>query len=446
MAGKNRVGVSDDPLGQSAWRVAVILVALLAFLVRLLIIGHSQGGSDLANYTYFSRIALHGGNPFTPPAHGLFPPSYANNPPIEFASFAGLLAIHDSATTLRVLFALSDLLIVLFIGFAFPWSQVRRMALIVFYAFNPLVLLWWTFWAEDKTLLFLGIVVLLWALERDRTWIAWGAAAALAAFKFLGAFFAPVLAVHEFRRTRWRALEPIAAFAVVALVSNAPWFPRSLDAFTRRNDRLAFNPPVHISPTLLISRIGLYAPIEAQLIPALGIVFVVALLIARRINVREAVVWSLFVSYVFLPDDDVDRLVLITLPFLLIMRISVLEWAAIWIASLWATVASVIATNGVPHALDSLRGPLQSVFSHEGTVRSVIWTCLPTVLVLAVYFRGRQQRPRQPAVEVSHDGQTSALPPRSAITDATAPGASRCTAWPAPGTTITSASGSADAI
>jgi len=106
----------------------VLTVAVLAFLVRLVIIAHSNGGSDLANYTYFSRIALHGGNPFTPPAHGLFAASYANSPPIEFASFAGLLAIHDAATTLRVLFALSDLVTLLVIGFAFPWSQARRMA------------------------------------------------------------------------------------------------------------------------------------------------------------------------------------------------------------------------------------------------------------------------------------------------------------------------------
>ncbi len=138
----------------------------------------------------------------------------------------------------------------------------------------------------------------------------------------------------------------------------------------------------------------------------------VALLLARRINVREAIVWSLFVSYVFLPDDDVDRMVLITMPFLLIMSISVFEWTAIWIVSLWATVASVMATKGVPRALDALRGPLQGVFSHEGTVRSVIWTCLPTVVVLAVYFRGRQRRSREPAVEVSHDRPASALLPR----------------------------------
>ncbi len=81
MTGMNRVGVTDDPLGQRPWRVAVIMVAVLAFLVRLVIIAHSNGGSDLANYTYFSRIALHGGNPFTPPAHGLFAASYANSPP-----------------------------------------------------------------------------------------------------------------------------------------------------------------------------------------------------------------------------------------------------------------------------------------------------------------------------------------------------------------------------
>jgi hypothetical protein len=408
------MGITDDPLATRTWRAVVLALAGAAFLIRLGIIAHSHGGNDLGTYTYFARIALHGGDPFSAPAHGLFAAGYANNPPVEFASFAGLLAIHDSATTLRVVFALSDLFVLMLIGFAFPWSQARRGALLVFYGFNPLVLLWWTYWSEDKTLLFLAIVLLLWALERDRTWFAWGVAAALAAFKFLGAFLAPVLAVNEFRKTRWRALEPIAAFAVVALVSNAPWFPHSLDAFTRRNDRLAFNPPIHTSPTLLISRLGFYAPFEAQLLPVLAGVCVVALLLARRINVREAVVWSLFVSYVFLPDDDVDRMILITLPFLLIMSVSVWEWAAIWIVSLLATAASVIAVNGVPHALAAINGPLQSVFSHEGTVRTVIWTNLPTALVLGIYF-AHHRRPPQPVVDVSHDGRTSAPQPRRVL-------------------------------
>lgn len=374
----------------AGWRLAVFAITVLAVLVRLLIIAHSHGGSNLAIYTYFSRLALHGANPFNPPAHGVIKPIYANSPPPEVALFTALLAIHDSPTTLRLLFVLGDVAVLLLIGFCFPRPARWRLAFMLFYAFNPFVLLSWTVYAQDKTLLFFGIAALVLALERRRDWGAWLAVTALAVFKFLGTFAVPALALDWFRRRRWWALIPVAAFAVALALANLPWFPKSLDAFSRRDDLLAINPPIHVAPTLLLARIGIYAPIEAKVLPVAATVVVLVVFATRRIDIREAVVWSLFAGYVFLPDDDFDRLVLITLPFLLLLDLSLGRWVLVWIVSTAAALAGYVATHGVPHVLSGVSGTLHTVFAHEGTVRNMLWMNLLTILVVAYYLADRR--------------------------------------------------------
>lgn len=376
--------------GPACWRLAVIAITLLAVAVRLLIIAHSQGGSNLAIYTYFSRLALHGANPFNPPASGLINPIHANSPPPEVAAFTALLAVHDSPTTLRVLFVLGDVAVLLLIGLFFRRARRWRLAFMLFYAFNPFVLLAWTVYAQDKTLLFLGIAGLLLSLERGREWGAWLAVTALAAFKFLGAFALPALAVHWYRKRRWWVLAPVAAFVVVLALSNLPWFPKSLDAFSRRNDLLAIDPPIHVSPTLLLARIGIYAPIEAKLLPAAATIVTLVLLVMRRIDIREAMVWSLFAGYVFLPDTDFDRLLLITLPFLLMLEMSLGRWVLVWIVSSVAALAGAVARHGAPRELSAWTGTLRTLFAHDGTVRNLLWMNLLPVLVLAYYLVDRR--------------------------------------------------------
>jgi hypothetical protein len=374
----------------AGWRLTVIAITVLAVVVRLVIIAHGHGGSNLAIYTYFSRLALHGSNPFNPPAGGTIKPIYANSPPLEVALFTALLAIHDSPTTLRLFFVLGDVAVLLLIGFCFPRSQRWRLEVMLFYAFNPFVLLAWTAYAQDKTWLFFGIAALLLAFERGREWAQWLAVTALAAFKFLGAFAVPALALYWFRKRGWWALVPVAAFVVVLALTNLPWFPKSLDAFSRRDDLLAINPPIHVAPTLLLSRIGIYAPIEAKLLPVVATLVALALYAMRRIDIREAMVWSLFAGYVFLPDTDFDRLLLITLPFLLLLDLSIGRWVVVWIVSIVAALAGGVATHGVPHAFSGIAGTLHTLFSHEATVRSVLWMNLLPVLVLAYYLVDRR--------------------------------------------------------
>ncbi len=154
--------------------------------------------------------------------------------------------------------------------------------------------------------------------------------------------------------------------------------------------RLALPVPIHASPTLLLSRAGLYAPFEARLLTVAGIAAVLALFAARRIDVREAVVWAIAAGYAFLPDDAFNRLLLITLPFLLLVELSPLRWLAVWVVSCVTALGAVIATRGVPHALAGAAGPLRAIFAHESTVRHTLWMALLPTLVIGTYLSERR--------------------------------------------------------
>jgi hypothetical protein len=383
------------------WRLVVVAITIAAVLVRLLVIAHSRGGEDLRMYTYFSRLPLHGVDPFAPPASALYPAIDSNNPPVEVATFTGLLAIHDSPTTLRLLFVLADAAVLLLLGFAMARSRRWRVGMLLFYGFNPFVLFSFTAFAEDKTLLFLGILCWMLALERGREWGAWASATALAVFKFLGAFAMPVLALHAWRRRRADALVPVAACLAVVAASNLLWFPSSLDAFPRRDLRLDLAVPLHASPLLLLSRIGLYAPIEAKLLSVAGFAAVLALFGRRRIDVREAVVLAIAAGYVFLPDDAANRLLLITLALLLLLDLSVRRWLVVWAISCVATLGVVVATKGVPHELAGVAPLLRTIFARESTVRHVLWMNLLPAVVLRWYLRDRRDR-RAPVLPAPH--------------------------------------------
>jgi hypothetical protein len=380
-------GLLDEGVG---WRPTVVGLVVFAVIVRLLIIAHSHGGNDLRIYVYFSHLPLHGVNPFASPSNGLFAPVFGNSPPLEVAFFTGLLEIHNSPTTLRLVFVLADALTLLLIGLRFPRSRRWKLGLILFYGFNPYVLISFTTFAEDKTILFLGIACWILALEKDREWGSWIAAAALTVFKFLGSFAAPALALASWRRHGRRALIPISAFVVIVLLGSLPWFPKSLDAFSRRDQRLGLNPPIHASPTLLLARLGIYAPVEARLALIVSIILVLALFALRRLEIRETVIWSIFAGYIFLPDNPFSRLLLITLPFLLILELSWRRWLVIWIVSCAEAIGAWVATKGVPHSLSSIAGLLRDVFAHEATVRHVLWMNLLPTLVIGYYLIDRR--------------------------------------------------------
>ncbi len=371
-----------------AWWVGGAVVAAVA--LRLGLIALSDGGADLRIYTYFGRLALTGVNPYDAPPGGAVSPVFADSPPLEFALFAGLLRLDDSATTLRVFFALCDGATIALVAFAYPRPRRWRAAFVGFYAFNPFVLVAWTVFSEDKTLLLLLIALLLLALERDRLAAAWTTTTALVALKFLGVFFAPVLALHSWRERGRRGLLAVAAFALAAFASCLPWFPDSLDAFQHRHTRLVLNPPFHASLGIVPSRLGLYAPFEPQLATALALLVVLVAFAWRRLDVRDAVVLAILAGYAFLPDEVPNRILLTTVPFLLVLAPSRRGWAAIWACSLPAAATVVVAAKGAP-------GPLADLIGGESSIPHVLWSHLLPLLVLALWARERYRPARRPS-------------------------------------------------
>lgn len=404
----------SEGLSYSArWPWVVASICLLALATRLVIIAGSHGGNDLRIYVYFSRLPLHGVNPFAAPTTGLFPPSQSDQPALEVAIFSWLLRIHDSPTTLRVLFALADLGVLLLVGLWSRRPRGWRLAFILFYAFNPLVLLGWTAYAEDKTLLFLGIAALLLALENGSEWTAWMSAAALTAFKIIGIYVAPVLALHAYRRRPRQVLGFLGVLAAGLVLSSLPWFPKSLDVFSRRTTRLAIDPPIHASPTLLLARLHLYSPIEAKLLTAAALLAVIVLFAARRLEIRPAVVWALFAGYIFLPDDPLNRLLLISLPFVFVVAMPRSRWIALWLVSCVVALAADVATRGVPHALSAIGSLLRTLFGYESTVRHVLWMSLMPALVIGFYLLDLIARRR--TAPRDRDGSRPRMRPSSAF-------------------------------
>ena len=53
----------------------------------------------------------------------------------------------------------------------------------------------------------------------------------------------------------------------------------------------------------------------------------------RRLEIREAVIWSIFAGYAFLPDEVFSRILLITLPFLLPIELPLRRWVVIWVVT-----------------------------------------------------------------------------------------------------------------
>jgi hypothetical protein len=288
-------------------------------------------------------------------------------------------------------FALADVATLLLIGFGSTRPRTWRLAFMVFFALDPFVLISWTVFAEDKTIIFFWIALLVIALDGERLCLTWFSTTVLTVFKFLGVFAAPVLAIDSWRRRGTAAVAPIAGFVVISALSNAFWFPHSLKAFSRRNVRVGIDPPIHASPTMVLSKLHVYATWEVKPLMIVLLLVIFVAFLYRRLSIQEATVWSLFAGYVFLPDDSFDRLLLISLPFLLLVSLSWRQWLALWIWSCVTALGAEIAVRGVPHALHFASGPLQTAFGHDGTIVHALWMNSFVALVLVSYWIARRR-------------------------------------------------------
>jgi len=245
-------------LAERNWRNVIIAIAAVALLVRLGFVAAtgSHADANLQVYYYFSDLFRHGIDPYHAPLGGAIDPKYAVNPPALHALFAGLLAIHDSAVTLRVFFALADAAVILAVGLLLPRERSFRLAFVLFYAFNPLVLLMWTVSAQDKTFTFLLIVLVVAGLARADHALTWVSATVLAAVKWMSLFFVVPLATHALReRSRRSALQAVGIFVLIFALSNLPFFPSNLRAFHNRGIAAGWSTPIHESITRVLAMV-----------------------------------------------------------------------------------------------------------------------------------------------------------------------------------------------
>lgn len=366
---------------ERAWRRAVWATVAAALAARLLIVAVTDGGSDLFNYSYFSAFVLEGINPYDPPAGGPVDPSHANHPPAEMLLFTGLLEVWNSPDALRLLFAASDAALIAVVGLAYPRRREWRAAFIAFYAFNPYVLQAWTATAQDKTFMFLLLALALLGIERGRLALSWAAAGVLAVLKWISVGFAAPLAHFSAGFMSRRRLALIVGLFLVALaLSQLPWFPDSLEAYSRRDARTTIDPPIHASPTMLLSELGLYDPLVPKLFLPLGLLATYALYLRGTLDIRETAAASVLCWYVALPDHSFTRALMVTLPFVLVLEMTALRWMWLWAVSSVASVTVYTAVRGGP-------GALEAVFGENGTVQHVLWANSITVLVLVWLVR-----------------------------------------------------------
>jgi hypothetical protein len=371
-----------------AWRRFVIGVAVLALVARLVLIAGTGGGFNLRIFYHFGDLVARGMNPYhAPPGTGAESPQYGDNPPLELIVFAGLLKIHNSPDTLRVFFALMDVAVIGLVGFLYPLSRIWRANFVVFYAFNPLLLEEWTAFADDKSILIALIILVLLGLEEGRLAISWAATAVLIAFKWLGAAFLLPLALYTWRRVSPRALA-IGAGAVTAFVAlwQLPYFPDNLEAFSRRSDRISIDPPIHASPTQILSHLGIYDSAIPRVFIVVSLITVYALFLLDRIDVREAVVLSVFCSYVALPDEGANRMLLITLPFLFILAMTEFRWLSLWAVSILGAAAVLVEFRNTGIGL------IEQVFGSYGSLKHVLFANLLMAFVVFYYVKDKVTR------------------------------------------------------
>jgi hypothetical protein len=361
---------------ERAWRRAVLVVAALALLLRLAIAAVTGGGNDLKIYYAFSSLVVNGGNPYAPPDGFSQPERLSDNLPAEFLLFAGLLELDNARYVLRALFALADTGVILLVGLQYPRPIAWRAAFTVFYAFNPLVLGSWTATAEDKTIVFLLLVALLWALELGRPVAGWAAATAMGVLKGVSLVFVPFLAWQTWRdRGLPLAAACVAGFGGLMLLAHVPWWPDALNVYELRNKHVDFKPG-HASFTQLLDRVGLYDPAIVKVGVPLMLVAAFAAYVLRKIDVREGVVLASFATLVLQPDHAYTRALLAALPFLFLIELTPRRWAVMWVVS---TIASV----GI--YLQQERGQLGGY----GSVAHVLVANAFLVLVLAYYIRDK---------------------------------------------------------
>jgi hypothetical protein len=374
------------------------LVVAAGVLLRFALIALFPGWSfDLRLYRYFGGLVLKGINPYCAPPGGEFSPGYADFPPANLLLFAAVLWVWNSPVALRIFFALVDGVILWLLSRYTFVSDRPSPALAVFYAFNPFILLGLVVPGEDKMIIFL-LLLLVWLSVRNGRAIGGTLAmAALACYKWMAFSFAPPLLAHFADRPGTRRLRRFgllaALFASIFLLSSLPYFPANLAAYESRLIRSETNPPIHASPTMLLSALGLYHPMMVTVFVTVSLVTIWFLFLRRKLGIREAIVLGIFFPYMASPEVGVNRILAATLPFLLLVPLSPQRWLAVWTATSVSSAALYINIRGLPGsvaAIGWLTELSRTVFGQEGSPQHVVFMNLLPILMLFYYLKDKK--------------------------------------------------------
>jgi hypothetical protein len=393
-----------EGLDAATWRKLILAVAGVALLIRAVLAirylsaGTGGGGYDFRWYRAVGSAARDG-NPYT--AH-LVPP--VDIPPLQVLTFAGLGI--GAGVPLRTLFMLGDVAIVLIAGLGLKQSRVWRLNLACWIAFNPMLLLIWDITVEDKNLYILCVIAAIAAVQHGRHYVALAAAGTFMLFKYVGGFLVPPIAWLIARTEGWRrAIIAVGALGAIFALSQIPWFPDSLDSFGRRNGRASWEHPGHTTWTILLDKVHLYDPALVKIIIVGGVATAYGLLLKGRIGTVESMTLALIAAFFALPDSSPDRIMLLTVLFILITPLTGAGWGVLWVASTIGALANGIFgwipyLTGVKTLTDNLTGAY-------GGVRSVIFSNL--VLFAAVAFFAMSHTRNKP-VRFVEDRAPEAVP------------------------------------
>ena len=328
-------------------QIIAVVLALLALLVRLVLIARfSHGGDDLQIYRYFGDLILKGLNPYQAPLDGSIRPSYADMPPFNLGVFAAVLSFNNSPLTLRLFFAIIDFVIVLTIGLWASRSKSWRIARMLFYGFNPLMLTTLVVVSEDKVVILLMLIMVFIFIESRNAIGAVLTTTALTIYKWMGVFFFAPLAFYFAKRRRDLLLYG-ALFVAIIAISHLPFFPDNLLAYKYREARTLIQ-PIHASITTFLALAGIYHPVFVRAVIAITVVTTYTLFFLHKIGLKELIVLSIFFTYIGAPEIGADRIVLITMPFMFIVELSRARQAAIWIVTTVAAVAIFVEFLDLP--------------------------------------------------------------------------------------------------
>jgi hypothetical protein len=373
---------------QRTWAILIAVITFSALLLRIVAgpVLNPDGGEDLDIYYYFSHIVLDGGNPYTAPENGPVPGLYGDNTVFHMSSLAGLLWLHDSKDTLRMFFILFDVAMIPLIGFYARRPHPWRLAVAVFYAFCPAVIVW-TEYTGDYPVEIFSIFLIVLALERSAMALAWAATTFLALFKWMSGFFLIPFAMYAGSRMTLRIfLIASALFGLAFALGHLPFFPDDLVAYERREARTHLDPS-HASLTQIPYDLGIYDSRFPQVFIYGGLAATYVLFALRHIDIREAIALALLVAFVALPDQGFARILLIALPFLLLIRLTPGRYAALWGVASMAGLAVLFSVGRTP--FESTSGvhyeAAHWLFGDYASLRHVLWANAPLALLVGLY-------------------------------------------------------------